>query len=308
MASSYGRGDSAAGRSSPSSSASFDSDNDTDLDSIEAEIQSHGYRLPLIDQQFAQQSPHQHAPLERYSSLRSDIEYDYGDVRPHPSQQHRLSGEEKQYFDHFWTGFHDKRRERRVQMPGLYINTERSVDDIMNGRHYQDKRYDACAYEFPRHRQPLVNQTRNGEHSGSRVSNRLAWSYDNSDPSSPTLSQVLSAPRPRRWLLMLATWIIFFTVYWRLYGAEAWHEHRTLSSAIQEKIQSKLGYFGTNMLPEFVGMTHLKTLDEALVPRSGDKRRLIIVGDVHGCVDECGSLPSLYLHRTIRRAHSSSAG
>lgn len=96
--------------------------------------------------------------------------------------------------------------------------------------------------------------------------------------------------------MILGTWIIFLTVYWRQYGAEVWYEHKTLSSVIQDKIQSNLGYFGTNILPEFVGMTHLKTLDEALAPRSGNKRRLIIVGDVHGCVDECGFLPSLQLH------------
>lgn len=296
MASSYARGDFAVGLPSPSSSASLDSDNDTDLDSIEAEIQSHGYRLPLPDQRFLQQPPHQYAPPERYSSLRPDIEYDYGDVRPHSSQQYRLSGEGKQCFDHFWTEFHDKGRQRRAQAPGIRIDTERSVDDIMNERHYQGKRYDVRAYEFPRHRQPLVNLARNGRHSGSRASNHSAWSYDDSDPSSPTLSQVLSAPRPRRWLMILCTWIIFLTVYWRQYGAEVWYEHKTLSSVIQDKIQSNLGYFGTNILPEFVGMTHLKTLDEALVPRSGNKRRLIIVGDVHGCVDECGFLPSLQLH------------
>ncbi len=302
MASSYGRGDFAAGLSSPSSSASFDSDNDTDLDSIEAEIQSHGYHLPFLDQQSLQQPPHQYAPPERYSSLRPDIEYDYGDVRPHPSQQYQLSGEDMQYFDQSWTDFHDKRRQRRAQAPGTLIYTERSVDDIMNGRHYQDKRYDAHAYEFPRHRQPLVKLTRNGRHSDSRVKFHSAWSYDDSNPSSPTLSQVLSAPRPRRWLVILVTSIIFLAVYWRQYGAEAWHEHKTLSTAIQDKMQSNLGYFGTNMLPEFVGMTHLKTLDEALVPRSGDRKRLIIVGDVHGCVDECASLFLLYLHQTMRRA------
>lgn len=306
MASSYGRGDFAAGHSSTSSSASFDSDNDTDLDSTEAEIQSHGYHLPLSGQQSLQQSPRQYAPPERYVSPRSDIYYDYGDVRPYPPQQYRLSGEEKQYFDRFWTECREKRRQQRARAPGTYIDTERSAEDIMNGRHYQEKQYDARAYEFPRHRQPLVNLIRNGRYSSSRVSIHSAWSSDYSDPSSPTLGHVLSAPRPRRWLVVLVTSIIFFTVYWRQYGAEAWHEYRTLNSAIQHKMQSNLGYFGTNMLPDFVGMTHMKTLDEAFIPRSGDRKRLIIVGDVHGCVDECGSLLSLHSHQTIRRAYSSS--
>lgn len=55
---------------------------------------------------------------------------------------------------------------------------------------------------------------------------------------------------------------------------------------------SKTGFgsFGTNMRPEFGGMVHLRSLgDDYGVSGLGrnDKSRLVVVGDVHGCIDEC---------------------
>ena len=293
MASSDGRLSFSAGPSS--SPSSVDWDNDTDLDSTDGEIQSQGFPLPLPGQQLPQQSPRQYAHPERYPSLRSDLQDDYNAMRPDPPQHYQLSGEEKQYFDHFWTDFHKKRQQRRAQVRDTYLDTERSADDIMNRRYYHDKPYNARAYEFPRHRQPLVSLIRNGWQTDSRLNVRSGWSSDDPDPTSPTFGQVLSAPRPRRWLLTLITSFIFCFVYWRLHGAEAWEEHRVLSNAVRNRLQSDLGWFGTNMLPEFVGMTHLKTLDSNLVPRPGESRRLIVVGDVHGCLDERKSSLLCYL-------------
>lgn len=52
--------------------------------------------------------------------------------------------------------------------------------------------------------------------------------------------------------------------------------------------------FGANSMPSFDDLTLLQHLDPALVPgdlsaESGVKnhKRLIVVGDVHGCKDEC---------------------
>ena len=73
-----------------------------------------------------------------------------------------------------------------------------------------------------------------------------------------------------------------------------------LNGAVSGRLKSDLGYFGTNMLPEFVGITQVKTLDTYFVPGSRDSRRLIFIGDVHGCRDEC--MYALYLHRHKHRA------
>lgn len=54
------------------------------------------------------------------------------------------------------------------------------------------------------------------------------------------------------------------------------------------------GWFGTNSLPRFTDMVHMKNLDASMVPgaqalSSSDpsRRRLIVVGDVNGHTDEC---------------------
>lgn len=45
--------------------------------------------------------------------------------------------------------------------------------------------------------------------------------------------------------------------------------------------------FGTNVRPSFTDMPHVKTLPDHLVPGvEGSDRRLIFIGDVHGCKDE----------------------
>jgi hypothetical protein len=55
-----------------------------------------------------------------------------------------------------------------------------------------------------------------------------------------------------------------------------------------------VGWFGTNSMPEFGDLIQIQTLDPGLVPTdlagmdaaSNNKRRLVIVGDVHGCKEE----------------------
>lgn len=286
MASSHGRGSSSPGHSSFSSLASVDSDNDTDLDDTEAE----GLHLPFLNQRAPRQSSGQDPRHEKSTSLPPELQYDYGGVRPHSPQHYPTSGEDKQYFDSFWADFREKQRQR-TEASDTYINTEhtkpteRSVDDIMNGRDVQPHT-DNHAYGYPRHRLPLVSLIRNGWQSDSRRQRRSnSPSGDPGSPTVPTISQILSAPRPRRWLFILLA-LLSLCLYWWWHGAQAWREHKLLKGAVKNRMQSDLGYFGTNMLPEFAGMTHLRSLDVGLVPRIGDNKRLIVIGDVHGCVVE----------------------
>lgn len=55
------------------------------------------------------------------------------------------------------------------------------------------------------------------------------------------------------------------------------------------------GWFGTNSLPRFDDLTQVRSLDPSLVPVAqveGDytglrsQRRLVVIGDVHGCKEE----------------------
>lgn len=59
------------------------------------------------------------------------------------------------------------------------------------------------------------------------------------------------------------------------------------------------GWFGSNSLPKFDDLIQVRTLDPNLLPTvplegvdlaEWKKKRLIVVGDVHGCKEECGCL------------------
>ncbi|KAL8792981.1 MAG: hypothetical protein Q9195_004385 [Heterodermia aff. obscurata] len=274
--------DSAEEPSSPSPSASLDFDHDTDIDSVDANILEPHYDLPPPDQLLPQHPPRQYPP--RYSSLAPDEQTD-PDLKTPASPASESRANEKYEFDEFWNQFHQKRR-RKPDLPVLstYNNPEYGLDGIMDGRRGP---HNARAYELPHDRQTLIPFIRNGW----QANMNSGWSSP-TNHNTPSWTQVLSAPRIRRWILVFFVSLSLSWLYWRRYGADAWTEHQTLSGAVSGRLKSDLGFFGTNMLPEFVGITQVKTLDSYFVPGSRDSRRLIFIGDVHGCRDEFASLLS----------------
>ncbi|KAI9879620.1 MAG: hypothetical protein M1830_007980 [Pleopsidium flavum] len=98
------------------------------------------------------------------------------------------------------------------------------------------------------------------------------------------------AARRVRWyfavyLLLLGA----FWLSWKWYLRPRWEEHIVLSESLDERMRTGMGWFGSNMRPVFSDMVQIKTLDRKVVPGGGGARagkRLIIVGDVHGCKDE----------------------
>lgn len=80
-------------------------------------------------------------------------------------------------------------------------------------------------------------------------------------------------------------------------------EHEEILTSLNADTLEKMGgWFGTNVRPEFVDVVPMRTLDPALLPSpertKGHKssRRLVIVGDVHGCQDECKSICPIERH------------
>ena len=78
------------------------------------------------------------------------------------------------------------------------------------------------------------------------------------------------------------------------------------------------GWFGSNSLPRFDDLTHIRMLDPSLVPvaqiegearGSRSERRLVVVGDVHGCKEECTSPSGVCLNpATLLTLFSCSSG
>jgi hypothetical protein len=84
--------------------------------------------------------------------------------------------------------------------------------------------------------------------------------------------------------------------YWSFYLKPQLREDRLLDRSLNS--QSKTQDFFANARPQFSGMTQIQKLDEKFLPRLGGKEgpkgkaRLIVVGDVHGCKNECEFDPS----------------
>ncbi|KAI5287768.1 hypothetical protein KEM54_005757 [Ascosphaera aggregata] len=107
---------------------------------------------------------------------------------------------------------------------------------------------------------------------------------------------------PRRLLrpsiiLWVAGLLMLWLTYSTIMGTFKFYqeEHLLLRSLDWRNRQRVGGWFGSNKVPEFSDLVFMKEIDKNLLPATqvvaaGERssRRLVVVGDVHGCLDECG--------------------
>lgn len=149
---------------------------------------------------------------------------------------------------------------------------------------YRIPQHDVRAYQSYQKRRPLIDLIRNEWKNN-------PYTPSSSSPGSPGYSspnwiQVCSAPRVRRYVLLLFMLLSLTWGNWHYWAGPTWTENRLLSQALKERMKTGEGWFGENMRPEFLDMVQVKTLDQDLVPAREDRKRLIVIGDVHGCSDE----------------------
>lgn len=110
---------------------------------------------------------------------------------------------------------------------------------------------------------------------------------------------VVSAPRFRHVLIYVALFLFAF-IGWRMLVSPRLQEQKSLLHSLDPTSETETGgWFGTNSNPQFDGLIQIRTLDPNLVPGNiagvvsgkSSRKRLIIVGDVHGCKDECKTYP-----------------
>jgi hypothetical protein len=145
---------------------------------------------------------------------------------------------------------------------------------------------------FPRHR-PLINFVRNEWQSKSSYRSRGDSSQaSSSDRDVPRWIQVLTAiifaPKFRRYLFVYVILLSIFWAGWKGILKPRIDEHVALVKSLDIESQDKVGgWFGTNARPPLADIVQTRSLDPSLLPSASNGRRLVIVGDVHGCKDEC---------------------
>ncbi|KAH0544631.1 hypothetical protein FGG08_001281 [Glutinoglossum americanum] len=135
-------------------------------------------------------------------------------------------------------------------------------------------------------RHPLIDFAKNDWRTNPR--------YDQPEdlPKWSQWAAMLRFHRFRRYIVMYLLLIVACWLSWRWWWRDQWLEDADLKHSLDNV--SSTGRYGVNVRPTFANMVQMKELDRELVPTTGKQRptsnggerRLIVVGDVHGCKDE----------------------
>jgi hypothetical protein len=91
--------------------------------------------------------------------------------------------------------------------------------------------------------------------------------------------------RVQRYSVLYLVLLVALWVGWKVYFGEQYKVYREEMNAMDTEPEHA---YGTNMRPQFKDIIHMKTMDERHLPK--DEKRLVFVGDVHGCIDELKAL------------------
>lgn len=220
------------------------------------------------------------SPVQSRPAFSSPRTHYPGNIPPRLSSKPKSGYDDEKYFQAYWAHIRNQRRSDPLSLPLVpYTDADYGIMDEKN--QYSLPPQNARAYSHSR--RPLIDFIQNEwQHTiGSTGPSPTARSF-------PTWNQVLTAPRFRRYAVVFLVGTLCW-VNWVLWAGELWREHELLRDAVKGKARPGTGFFGANMRPTFQDMIQLKTIDESLVPKKGGNGRLIVVGDVHGCHDECTS-------------------
>ncbi|KAL4808710.1 Metallo-dependent phosphatase-like protein [Aspergillus unguis] len=188
--------------------------------------------------------------------------------------------------------------DRDPEIEAFEFSSDISDDDLY---HHSSPSSTSRVTRFAR---PLIDYVRNEwtSQNGAKYSHLSSSGSDRSD--SPKWVQVVlsivAAPRFRRYVLVYLGLLVTCALGWQFFLSPRLQENGRILSALDPKQKGKVGgWFGGNALPFLEDVVQLRMLDENLlpgrVPSAGDggessQRRLVVVGDVHGCKTELEEL------------------
>ncbi|KAI4189279.1 MAG: hypothetical protein LQ346_005141 [Caloplaca aetnensis] len=221
----------------------------------------------LLDQEY----DYQKQLISHYSQIR-----DHASHSPYPQEEAVNPDGTGQHIEPSWPRAYGNRRDNFRVPPRIYAG----MDAIEKG--YPQNAY---AYQYPKSRRPLVDYVTNQWRTTAP-----SPPYTPTSPSAPSIVQIITAPRLRRYLLVIILIVLMPWSSWRWYGRPRWEEHKLLNDALDDKVRKGAAWYGLNLRPAFLDMIQFHTLDVSELPQEGGKRRLIFIGDVHGCNEELQAL------------------
>ncbi|KAL8888765.1 MAG: hypothetical protein Q9215_003863 [Flavoplaca cf. flavocitrina] len=144
--------------------------------------------------------------------------------------------------------------------------------------------HNAYAYQYSHHRRPLIDRIQN------RWRSSASSELSPSSPLPPSFSQIISAPKFRRYLLTILLVFLIPWSCWRYILKSLWEDHQILDNALNKQLGKGAAYYGLNVRPAFRDMIQLQTWDTSLLSLGDQTKRLVFIGDVHGCYDELVNL------------------
>ena len=197
---------------------------------------------------------------------------------------------------------HSKEAKARRDMEnryGYFHYQSEFLDEKSGSSYLPEKDPDAeyshrYAHAFPDQRpggptKPLISYVRNDwrYHNGKRV---RSPSPDVEDLLPNWLTDIVCSRAFKR---LIAGYFILMGavfVWWFGYFGPGYVERSWVQESLKARGQGEYGFFGMNKRVEFAGMIQLRVMHTKLVPGSDvpgtNGRRLVIVGDIHGCLDE----------------------
>ncbi|KAF7158238.1 hypothetical protein CNMCM6106_004604 [Aspergillus hiratsukae] len=175
-----------------------------------------------------------------------------------------------------------------AEMEGLEISDDSSDDGF-------PPLPPGSSYRLNRYTRPLIDYVRNEWQTSAKYTS-LSVSPDRSD--SPRWVQmfmsIVTAPRFRRYAIIYLVLLVSCLVGWMFVLSPRLEEHEALLHSLDPSVKEEVGgWFGMNALSRFDDITQLRDLDPSLLPAAKaqkggrpSSRRLIFIGDVHGCKDE----------------------
>ena len=259
------------GPPAPSDDSTFDDEHDLPEPLSEQETAFLDQSLSLLDQEY----DYQRQLIDHYSRPRpqtTNLGY-----LPHPNSHPDDADHIGQYLGSSRFEPNGSRKGNTRPPPRIYTGMD---DGATIEKGHSASNHNSYAYHYSQ-RRPLTDLIQNAW--------RTSASPQDSSPLSataPSFSQIVSAPRFRRYLTIVMLFVLLPWTGWRWYAKPRWEDRKILDNALNKQLGKGAAWYGLNVRPAFRDMVQLQTWDASLLTREEATKRLMFIGDVHGCYDE----------------------